>query len=937
MAKAKQLIVSLSVLFFAATVILIFALKSDQMRGWRVGILENALTELLKTEVEIDGDVQISFVPGFSIAATKVRLPTQRPSGQDLARLQHVRLSLAPLQGLKGQNFLPEISARDVSINIVQEKTVAGAPNTDERGYTGVVVFFLERSVDLRDVAVRIEEFDTGFEFEISQGQLQVSQDADDAQTTVTSEGVINGGAFEISGSFPETAPFEANGKFGKSKFSLHGEQDPEMPKGSFKGELSAETDDLSDLFAMLRLESNIEGTGKISSKVENAEESFAFEGLDLDLRLTDGKRVQVAGDFANTPSGADMDLQVEADLFPADQVMRPAVFLRDIRPQRVSARVVGEQGVFRLEHLDVETNAFDHDLKSIGPFRIGDIDRTPDDSLQLTDLSLELGPAQAPYLAARADVQNILEMRGFSVTGSLDLPVSWVLRHLDLQEREQFGHLVGSLDLQGSEGEAIELQADVHSANAELWSGSASLSTDDLRSLADFSAKMNLDTADGATFFKALDLKPVNTGQVVVEGKLDRIEGALQSIFSVELGGSKIGANLKSTLVQGAPVITGAVESDKLALVDLRKFVLAFRELEKAAERHSELQKQRHANLGSTEDGEFQPLVLPTEPEEPDAGEDLEGYQPLVIETQNGQARAEMSDQEDLSDFQPLVLASGIGDLPIADIEDPRRLARALDADIGIHVRKLTGQKGISKLNSQLVVKQGKLNFGPLSVKYGGGSAVLSAAMNMVDAPGLLRVSGQTSGWNLGEILQSLNVGVGASGTLRGSFDLRGSASSSRAFLRTMRGKAELRMSNGRISTSLIELTGLGVLPWLFSQEMRRGYADIVCMRAPLRVDRGRIEFNSAVLETRRVQLVGKGVIDVPRDQIAFSAVPRAVGRPLSRSALPFTVQGSLHNPKVNVKFGGSAPRRVPLEMPEKRVPCVPDYRQMVKPPRGR
>lgn len=364
---------------------------------------------------------------------------------------------------------------------------------------------------------------------------------------------------------------------------------------------------------------------------------------------------------------------------------------------------------------------------------------------------------------------------------------------------------------------------------------------------------------------------------------------------------------------------------------------MFAGRELEKAAERQSELQKQLHANLGSTEDGDFQPLVLPTEPEQTDAGEDLEGYQPLVIETQNGQARAEMSNQEDLSDFQPLVLASGIGDLPIADIEDPRRLAKALDADIGIHVRKLTGKKGISKLKSQLVIKQGKLNFGPLSVSYGGGSAVLSAAMNMIDAPGILRISGKTDGWNLGEILQSLNAGIGASGILRGNFDFRGSASSTRAFLRTMRGKAELRMSNGRISTSLIELTGLGVLPWLFSQEMRRGYTDIVCIRAPLTVDRGRIEFNSAVLETRRVQLVGKGIIDIPHDQIAVSAGPRAVGRPLSRSALPFTVQGSLHNPKVNIKFGGTAPRYVPLEMPENRVPCVPDYRQLVKPPGGR
>ena len=43
-------------------------------------------------------------------------------------------------------------------------------------------------------------------------------------------------------------------------------------------------------------------------------------------------------------------------------------------------------------------------------------------------------------------------------------------------------------------------------------------------------------------------------------------------------------------------------------------------------------------------------------------------------------------------------------------------------------------------------------------------------------------------------------------------------------------------------------------------SADRRAGYSPIVCLRAPLRFDRGQISITDAVLETNRVQLVAKG-----------------------------------------------------------------------------
>ncbi len=138
--------------------------------------------------------------------------------------------------------------------------------------------------------------------------------------------------------------------------------------------------------------------------------------------------------------------------------------------------------------------------------------------------------------------------------------------------------------------------------------------------------------------------------------------------------------------------------------------------------------------------------------------------------------------------------------------------------------------------------------------------------------------------------------------------------------------------MSRGQISTSLLELAGLGIFPWLFSEELRQGYTDVVCIVAPVRIDAGRVSSTSIVAETASVQLVAAGEVDWKNDTIVLRAEPRPVGRPLSRSAFPFDVTGRLSAPEFKLDLGGSRSRRADGadEMPTERQPCVPDMRQL-------
>ncbi|NRB16824.1 MAG: hypothetical protein HRU33_04390 [Rhodobacteraceae bacterium] len=192
--------------------------------------------------------------------------------------------------------------------------------------------------------------------------------------------------------------------------------------------------------------------------------------------------------------------------------------------------------------------------------------------------------------------------------------------------------------------------------------------------------------------------------------------------------------------------------------------------------------------------------------------------------------------------------------------------------------------------------------------------------------------VSGATSGWDFGKILDAVGLSIDAHGKLRGRFDVTGNRSSISTFINSMYGSASISMSKGDVATSLLELAGLGIFPWLFSEERHQGYTDIVCVVAPVRINAGNVTFDSVVAETASVQLVARGAVNWRKDTIALRAEPRRVGKPLGRSAWPFEVTGKLSEPNFKLDIGGSRSKRTDGadQMPTDRKPCVPDLQQL-------
>lgn len=259
--------------------------------------------------------------------------------------------------------------------------------------------------------------------------------------------------------------------------------------------------------------------------------------------------------------------------------------------------------------------------------------------------------------------------------------------------------------------------------------------------------------------------------------------------------------------------------------------------------------------------------------------------------------------------------------------------LQSGLDMDIKIDLAKLEGIAGTSALKTEFTLKEEKAQLGPVKFDYDGGRFDVTGSVDLGKHPDRVTLKGSADGWNFGTILQELNFKKHASGVLNARFDVSGAHRSVTEFAKTASGNVLIEMRNGRIQTRLINLAGLGVLPWLFSDAHGR-VEPIVCLRAPLKVSDGKIDIDEAALETNKVQLVANGVVDLNKETLDVTGEPRPIGRPLSRSPWPFVVTGSLKHPKLGLKKGSHRQRRSDgaTTMPQERRLCIPDILQLTK-----
>ncbi len=905
--RRRLTIIVVGVVGLLATVVVVAwaVLNGPFFVDFRRSVVENVLSKQIGQTLIIDQDVRVDLGPISRIHVSGVRIPSENITNVALAELETFELDVDLLALLKGAINIDNLAVHGLTVNLLrnlegakswsdqdQLTTPKSEDTAPENG--GVLDFLHDKTASITEINLLIENEKSGFVFDFDLNSLQLDQLEDGQRVAVTGDGAVNGEPFAIKGDYPRGKDFTTRASFGQLTMALDGSPLPAGQGNGYTAELSLDTGEFGEVLDILRLERVLEGRGQLSARISGQSGTLAMSDFETNIDLADGQSIRATGDVMNLLEATGLDLSVEARLYPEDNLPARAHELADLKLTGISAHIVSEDQALKFESLEFATNAFDQEFSQLGPVSIGRIMRSETGQLSMQDIAVQIGPAEAPYVVAKGDMQDLLQLKGIDFDGVLAASATMILPPSEYANAAEFGRVHADFSVTDSTGQLTLSKLHASTRDTTLWSLESKMSVASVADLEGLDFNMALALPDGKSFLTALDLKPIDTGAVGLSVSATRQgdETAIKSSFAVSQ--SRLDVTLDSTRNQIIPIVRGRIASDLLEIDDLKNAVASAIQI---------------ASLSSAD---------AKRPEEPLVVEKEE--EPLVTEKPE----------------EPLVMNGGV--VGAAGVEEPTDFfdlvgfLGKLDLQIGIEIASIRGQQGVSAVASTLTVKDAKAQFGPLEFNYGGGYFNVSAAMDIAQSPDHVTVSGATQGWDLGEILKNVGVNLDARGKLRADFNLTGTRTSAKAFVNSMNGSATVSMSGGAIASSLLELAGLGVFPWLFSAELNRGYTNIVCAVAPLKIQSGKVSSNSTVIETERVQMVIAGNLDWKNETISMRAEPRPVGRPLARSAWPINITGSLRKPDLQLLGTGSrpAPKGGARQMPANRTPCKPDARQL-------
>ena len=868
--RAALLVVLVIALFWSALALPVFS-------GFRTPILEKMLSEQIGQTVNIRGDVSIILGATSHVRATKVEVPSEAIENVNLATLEVLKLELNLPALISGQIDIDNLIIDGLNVRLLTDTdgmqswvadnrpevstTALGIQNdTDD----GILDFLSDKTVAFTSVALIVDNETTGFEFDFKLANLHLHQLGDNAGATVTSQGTVNGQSFQIKGDYPRGQPFTTNANFGAMTLGFNGSPITAQNGGGFEGKLTLDTGETGDLLELLRLDRDIEGQATLAADVKHQNPILKVSDFSTALNLSNGQLLTAVGSVDDLIGFEGIDIAIDGRFYPQGDPPETAMDLKDLKLTGLSTHIVGTEEALEFKDLTFATNAFDNELKQIGPVRFGRLFRADNGNLMLENIALQAGPPDRPYFMAKGNIKDLLRLKEIDFSGTMSIPSSLFFRDLSAKS---LGSVEGSFSVDDLQGFLSLNEFDAQTVDTEIWELRTKAKLGNVNDFENLSFDFNLAVKDSARFLAAIGQKSINTGPLKVSLSVNGKQDDFSSEIALTSGKSELSAKLETSTAGARPLTQGKVSSQSIALQDVKDSVAA---VARIATRF-----RQPGTKGAKRDG----------------------------------SKGKPTDLIELEDF-------------LLD----------QDVDVSIDIKKIEGEQAITSLSSHLKAKNGLAQLGPVDVAFDGGHFSATAKMNVVKNPQLLSLQGTIKDWNLATLFSEFETKYSAVGRLHGYFEVTGNRRSVNAFINSMKGSASILMSNGGISTSLLELSGIGIFPWLISEEFRKGYSKITCLAAPIKIDAGDVSFSSFVAETKKVQLVAQGDLNWKKDTISIKAEARKLGKPLSRSAWPFEVVGTLTHPKIKLLHHNILQKRVDgaTELPENRKSCVPDINQL-------
>ncbi|WP_108839119.1 AsmA family protein [Tateyamaria sp. Alg231-49] len=883
------------------------ALASPFLSQPRGDFAARYLSKELGQDIEIQGGLRIALGSVLRVAVAEVTLPSATMTDVNLVQIDRLEFGLAisdlldrrinvlePLvDGLRATLLTDEDGTTSWAANDSSPKAAAAPTNTETR--QDPLEFLAERKITATNSSLTYRSAQNGLDLDLVLSTLEISRADTSAPLVVNGDGALNGEALTLTAELPPDQPFQIEAAFDQMSVLINGQPDSAGYANGLSANLSLEIAELGQLLDALKLQKTVAGTGSITAAFEASAGTARIDDLVVDIDLDTGQSFLVEGDIGVLGDPSDVSIDTLIRLYPEDQEPEPTTTRRNLKLISVDMSLAAQPDGVPQRSMVIETNGFVLDTSGVGPppIAVSGVSRTQDGLVRLGNVVLRIGPPDAPILVVEGAVEDALRLEGADFDADITLPAAALFGAELFQDSDGLGRITGEFRLSGNAQVLGISDLNASSQDTDLWHLDVTGSVRNALNFGDVALNVVADVPSTADLLETLGLARVEAGPLEFDANL--ISEGTQWDANVRMGVSTSELEIQGSLdaEDSSSIVKGSIESDLIQIDELRDVISAAVEL------------ARFDNVGQT----------PTT--EPNSADEVE-IQPLVLnqETETNENTDEPPNQ--LRDVTLLPLGRAL-------------LLSGMDLDVGIDLRKIEGAHGTTSLVTDLELTGKKARLGPVKLEYGGGHIEVSAAMDLDETPDRIEFSGSTGGWDFGKIMQAINFKKRASGTLNASFDVSGSPSSTEDFLSSLEGSATLSMHNGSIDTQLLDLAGLGVVPWLFSKSPGPT-ASIVCVNAPFHISGGSISTKQAVIETDQVQIVVLGNVDVKNQTLDVVGQPRRIGKPLARSPWPFTLSGSLKKPKVKVKDGPRKLRRSDgaSTMPDRRKICVPDILQL-------
>ncbi|WP_171130335.1 AsmA-like C-terminal region-containing protein [Ruegeria sp. HKCCA6707] len=854
-------------------------LSSALFSSLRTGFVENLISKKLGQDVLIEDEVRLGFGRQLQVSAAGLVLPGSSGVDANLAAIDAIEFQISARDIWNSKLSLSNLSISGVHLNLITDKdgnanwqslSMAETQRSGNSQDPSVGGILADRRIDLTDVTVRYQNDLNGLDLDLQLEDLVLARDEGTKTASAVGTGSLNGETFDLNGTFPAKNPFQMAMDF--EQISIAAEQIPQ--ENGLQVKATVEVAELGQLLDALKLNRVLEGAGSVAATFKLADGVARIDDLSVWAELDGGQSLSLTGQIGELGNPADVSLTTRIRLYPEDAEPAPAASRYDLKLIAVDMVMDSVPGQVPQRQMVIKTNGFTLETAGEGPppIKFSELFRTADGNLRVGNINLRIGNPADPFIILNGSVDNALQLQGVSAEGQMDIPASSLISPELIGPDDQLGRFSGDFHLNGNINQLSLTNLDGKTSETDVWSLEVHGTVKNVLKFENLDLAIDVDVPSGADLLAALSLDPVETGRARFGIDLVSEGTDWNANASVELAESVLRIEADLDDATSDPVLRGTIESDLIKIDQLRDIVQAAAQLRKLG--------------GSAEDVED----ASGEADEPGALRDVT-----------------------LKPIGRSILLSGI------------------DMDVDIDLRHIEGAKGISSLQSELTLNKEELRAGPLAFEYGGAQFDLSGQIDLSDEAHLLTLSGKAGGWQLDDILHNLNFKKGASGTIYVDFSVTGGTDSAKHFASTMSGSATVSMRDGSIETQLLDLAGLGVLPWVFSKEKQK-VAPIVCMRAPLSISNGTITTKQTTLETDQVQVVVFGGVNIADKALDLNLQPRKIGEPLSRSPWPVTLKGPLTKPNVKVKDG---PKRLKRsdgadQMPTQRKQCIPDILQL-------